>query len=424
VIDAGPSLDAAAHVRGRNLAGYLVRTGWEIVNSKFDDVVIARMRTFDKADICFILPLNDNQDDALVRKADALRTIASVENKTIEMVVDSISTLQDSHSNISDRSSHSGAAEEKQTTKFPIERDNFYPELINMIEQSRRSVHFYSISACFGFYSQGLFTFEKMLLTIRHALERRIGGKFIDVKVLVKVDNNPIDVYAAERLLSLERARFHMPGLDYDRNIFREVSEDAHQSQFLIIDDKHIIVSGIENEIFNADLGLIMNQTPRAMRFEQKDDPAEFQRHADFFSHAWATSPPLALEIRPVSRRTLKFLLQKLGDLPNMKSEHELHLLLRGFLQGIFDPAIIAVETRMGETRIDLLFSGGRYGIEVKLRPSNEDIHSIVGQLKHYRREFDGELELLVVQPRYTPQRKLDLLQELGEIRVGLTELG
>ena len=56
--------------------------------------------------------------------------------------------------------------------KLSIDKTDFYSQSIRMIEESQRSVRFYSISCCFGFYSEGLETYGNVLLAIRHALSR------------------------------------------------------------------------------------------------------------------------------------------------------------------------------------------------------------------------------------------------------------
>ena len=101
-------------------------------------------------------------------------------------------------------------------------------------------------------------------------------------------------------------------------------------------------------------------------------------------------------------------------------------MLLTGYLQGLFDPSIVDMESPAGATRIDLLVGHRphhmRHGIEIKFQPDNKSIHEIVGQIRDYRKEYES-LILVIAQPRYNAQSRLQLGNELKEIDVGLIEL-
>src|SRR6266576_1130483 len=110
-------------------------------------------------------------------------------------------------------------------SKATIEKQEFYPTLIGLMQEAKRSIHFYTISGCFGFYSRGLSTFENVVLTIRDGLSRITSRRYLDVRVLVKIDHeNPIDVYAANCLAQLESRFVHTGDREDGRNIFRRLS--------------------------------------------------------------------------------------------------------------------------------------------------------------------------------------------------------
>lgn len=314
--------------------------------------------------------------------------------------------------------------------KQPVEKESFYLELVNMMDQARQSMHFYTISCCFGFYSKGLSNFERVLLAIRDGLRRIVTGRYLDVRVLVKIDHdNPVDTYAAERLAQLESRYRHTGDIDADRNVFRELGRELKQFkplQFLIIDGHDILLSAIQEEVYNEDLDLVLNKSQRGVRFERDDDVQEFQEHESIFTETWDKCSPLDVEVKYVSRRKLRYFLERYRGTHRAKNERDLHLLLTGYLQGLFDPSIVDLETAVGGTRIDLLVGRRpqhrRHGIEVKFQPDNKAIHEIVGQIRDYRKEYE-DLVLIVGQPKYTTQRRQDLISELNEIDVGLIEL-
>ena len=299
-----------------------------------------------------------------------------------------------------------------------------------MMEQARQSINFYSISCCFGFYSHGLANFEKVLLAIRDGLRRIVAGRYLDVRVLIKIDHeNPVDVYAAERLAQLESRYLHTGEVDRDRNVFRELGRDVKRFeplQYLIIDDHEILLSAIQEETYNEDLDLVLNKSQRGVHFEKDDDSQGFQKHAKLFEDIWNKCSSLDVEVRHVSRRKLRYFLERYKGAHRASNERELHLLLTGYLQGLFDPSIVDLETAVGGTRIDLLVGKrphhSRHGIEVKFKPDNKAIHEIVGQLRDYRKEYE-DLVLIVGQSKYTRQRREDLIGELNEIDVGLIEI-
>jgi hypothetical protein len=88
MIDAGPSLKAAERVSGRALATYLLTQGWAVRPSRVEGVSILS-KHIDSSDepVEFILPLKSDASDGPQRVADALRTVAAVENRSIQEVV-------------------------------------------------------------------------------------------------------------------------------------------------------------------------------------------------------------------------------------------------------------------------------------------------------------------------------------------------
>lgn len=312
----------------------------------------------------------------------------------------------------------------------PIEKQEFYPELTSMMDQAQNAIHFYSISCCFGFYSKGLANFEKVFLAIRDRLSKIHAGRYLDVRILIKIDHeNPMDVYAAERLAQLESRYAHTGDEDYDRNVFRELSSEApsyEAVQFLIVDGNNILISETQEEIYNEDLDLVLNKSQRGKKFEKSDYSDEFGRYQELFEKTWNESAPLDIEVRYVSSRKLRYFLERYKGVHRAKNERDLHLLLTGYLQGLFDPSIVDFEAAVGATRIDLLVGRRphslRHAIEVKFQADNNAIHGIVGQIRDYRKEYEN-LILIVGQPKYTPQKRSDLVNELKEIDVGLIEI-
>ena len=79
--------------------------------------------------------------------------------------------------------------------------NNFY-ELVSetLQEGNYKSVDVYSVSTCFGFYSQGMKNFSKFLKTIKESLLKPEFMRVEEMRLLLMVDRNPIDDFAISRI--------------------------------------------------------------------------------------------------------------------------------------------------------------------------------------------------------------------------------
>jgi hypothetical protein len=89
MIDAGPSLQAAEGLSGSALAAYLIAIGWTARPSLVQGVSILS-KVVEGADrpAEFILPMVPGFSDEQRRVADALRTVAAVEETSVAKVAD------------------------------------------------------------------------------------------------------------------------------------------------------------------------------------------------------------------------------------------------------------------------------------------------------------------------------------------------
>lgn len=91
MIDALPSLKAAAGISGKDVLAYLIREGWISRPSKVEGVVIVSKESPDweeRAEL--IVPTKAGESDERRRVADALRTVAQLEGSSEEQVADRI----------------------------------------------------------------------------------------------------------------------------------------------------------------------------------------------------------------------------------------------------------------------------------------------------------------------------------------------
>lgn len=164
-----------------------------------------------------------------------------------------------------------------------VKKEEFYPQLITMMNEARRSVHFYSISCCFGFYSYGLKNFKNIYSAIEDRLKKRFDGRYLDVRVIVKIDpDNPMDIYASGRLASLEGRFSNTADSESTREVFRELvggPGEVEMIQFAIVDGERILVSGKQEEEYNEDLDLVLNISQAGSIFDADDDEKSLDRY-------------------------------------------------------------------------------------------------------------------------------------------------
>jgi hypothetical protein len=305
--------------------------------------------------------------------------------------------------------------------KLSVDKDRFYSELISLIERSNESVFFYSISCCFGFYTEGLETYANVLHAIRNALHRNV-----DVRVLAKVDyGNPIDVYAARHFVRVEET---LQGPPRQRgSIFRELKGEAERIQYLIADRRSLLLATKQDDTIDPYLDIVINKGAGGNLFEASDNPAEFRTYnPEAFLAKWAESTPLRVNPRPVTQTLLRSYLLRWTAMPHVRDEREVGQLLLGYFRELFTPTLVTAVQLQDADRIDLLINNRRrqerYGIEIKLRADEQYANEIVKKLQGLQQEYDGGFELLVLYPQYSAQTGERLKALLNERDIGLIE--
>jgi hypothetical protein len=110
MIDAGPSLKAALGFPGPALVPYLIATGWSSRPSRVDGIsVFAKSIEGSARPIEFILPVKSGFLDEQRRVADALRTVAELEGRSLSEVAEDMRRAAERDS-VATQSVQSGAA--------------------------------------------------------------------------------------------------------------------------------------------------------------------------------------------------------------------------------------------------------------------------------------------------------------------------
>lgn len=124
MMDAGPSLRAAARLSTSALTTYLESTGWTIRPSRVRDVTIF-VKTLLGAEepVHILLPQLPEIEDERLRIADALRTIEAVEERPLSAIADEVSRIPNETNAVTRRSSqisHRPTAVEIKADRRPV----------------------------------------------------------------------------------------------------------------------------------------------------------------------------------------------------------------------------------------------------------------------------------------------------------------
>ena len=309
-----------------------------------------------------------------------------------------------------------------------IQKQDFYQEAVKQINMANQSVHFFSVSCCFGFYSQGVKNFESVLASLEGRLKKLYQGRYLDIRCIVKIDHdNQIDMFAAERMAALEERLKKTGDQEGLRQIFKEMQNRREFLQFIIIDKNIVLLTEQQDENYNEVLDLVLNKLEDAQLFKKQDDLERFNELQTLFENSWNSGNKLGITPPDISINKLKYCLDKYQTARGavFNTERELQLHLAGYLEGKFSPAIISFENPAGSTRIDLAVGqkpqSTKIGIEIKYKPTDKDIDRIIGQMRKYSEEYK-HIILVVGRPDYSAQMKLSLEKEMKIINCPLFE--
>ncbi len=310
-----------------------------------------------------------------------------------------------------------------------FKKEEFYPKLIELIGSAQKSVHFYSVSCCFGFYSLGLKNFENVLDALQDRLNIKLASRPLDIKVLVKSDiDNPMDKFALQRMAIVQKQYCEMNNSLQRDVIFKQLwltGEPNENVQFIIIDNKTLFISQTQDEKFNATLGLVLNVSASGLLYQSKDEHENFAKYKDMFNEKWQISSKIEAEISKISASQLRYYLERFNLHGNDRNEREVQVHLAGYLKGITGLPITS-ETKIGMNRIDLTVGfdkvSERYGIEIKFKPDNNAIKEIIGQMEIYTTNFN-QLFLLIAQPSYNREARNELIKALDKKKIMVIEV-
>jgi|APMed6443717190_1056831.scaffolds.fasta_scaffold27709_2 hypothetical protein len=282
---------------------------------------------------------------------------------------------------------------------FPIEigSKNFYYEMIRLIKSAKKSVWFYSVSACFGFYSKGVHVFEDMIKELQHKIDTRIPE--YDIKCLIKVDNHGIDLFSAD----------HLRFLNKDREIVKQITSlsENENYQFLLIDietdSPKLLYSNIQESRKTEILKITINELSGGVYFDFKCET--FDKFINLFNTKWDQGSSLDNTVKDFYYDRVKKLIHDF-DAPRCPlKEVCISHNLASYLRGNLGSDMVETELACPNGRIDIVIGHADekkkiVGVEVKYSLSQDKIDAVVGQATKYKDVCDNVI-VYSVSPKY-----------------------
>jgi hypothetical protein len=223
----------------------------------------------------------------------------------------------------------------------------FYDYLISELDQQRDSVDIYSISACFGFYSQGMSVFSSVLSKMRNALLRPGAFRTKNMRLLLITDDNPIDSFGVDRFHNFVEPA----GLKIKRLPQPDRQEDW--VQFAVFDGRRAILTHPQNGFWDDALDVGINALAPT---ELIDASSRVKELSQRFSSSWEVARPFDFPRIP-TLSSLELLVRQafpVASTPAMMEEDYKSQLFT-LLHGVCDRGLIHREFRWGDDVLDFV---------------------------------------------------------------------
>src|SRR5262249_43162110 len=146
------------------------------------------------------------------------------------------------------------------------------------------SVDLYSISACFGFYSQGMRVFSDALKAMRRALTNPEPFRTETMRLLLVADDNPVDLFGVERFHQyLEPCGLRIRRLEKPHEPDRWIQFAIFRSDA----DATVLYTRPQGGVRDDALELGVNRLADAIEIGTVDDAARIGSYTDLFESAW-----------------------------------------------------------------------------------------------------------------------------------------
>jgi len=310
-----------------------------------------------------------------------------------------------------------------------INKDKVYnvvEEFINerITNRGRGILWFYSISTCFGFYSEGMRRFKTIIEKLDE-VARYTGRSQTDLRLLLNIDSNDIDQFALRRM----KVIFD----DYEDIIkVLDVSESERQTeknklsvepyiQYFISGNsgaERLLVTEIQTSIKDKVLGLQLNPLANAKLYSYQAARDIIERYKKHFELVWTHMKAPRSDDYP--ELNLERLEKRLGDFDykgiDSESEKGYERYLEFYLKGAFGSHSIETQFSHGHLRFDIVLGSSTNEIilELKCGLDSAEENRLRGQIQQYKEEAPNII-ILLIKPKINKRQQFKLTQDFKD---------
>jgi len=183
-----------------------------------------------------------------------------------------------------------------------VKKDKVYGEVLQLIEDAKKGgkgcLYYYSVSGCFGFYTQGMHVFCKVV----EELKNLPTHPELETKLLIDFQKHPIDMFALRRMRRYLKRQFScVRALKSD--VAHSVSVDQsvgphgiyHNCMFYLVSTertKRLIVTHHMRKVRHEVLGFEIEEVEPAEIFEGDGCGERLDAFKRFFDKVYENSKP------------------------------------------------------------------------------------------------------------------------------------
>jgi hypothetical protein len=178
---------------------------------------------------------------------------------------------------------------------------NFYDGLNKLISSATKKISIYSVSACFGFYSKGMHTFEDFA----HALKEKLKNKNIKCIIILKVEDflDAYGIYCLTKYFeNIQNIEIVFSPVKYDNGENR-IMEEYDFVQYVIVDDSRVLVTTKQTQEINYFYDLTLNKLTES-KYEKKVGKINLIK--EHFQEKYKDSEPFPKQIDKIIKKYKK----------------------------------------------------------------------------------------------------------------------
>lgn len=315
----------------------------------------------------------------------------------------------------------------------PVKKEEVYDTVESFISdrinaRGKGILWFYSISTCFGFYSEGM----KRFASIVEKLEQvglYAGRDSTDRKLLLNIDTNPIDQHAIRRMKVIFANDFDQVIRSLDISEAERLTRDSQGGpkidpfiQYFIAGmpgEERLLVTEIQTTVRDKILGLQLNRLAEGKLYSAADSSNIVDSYKRHFELVWGRmripavdDPQLSLDI--VENKLAEFSVSNRESL----TEKDIEYRLEYYIKGIFGPRSVEAQYPQGHSRYDVVLGAAKNEIVVELKFGLDSAEEkrLRGQIQEYGKE-PFKLIVLLMQPKINQRQEAALRQDFKDVR-------